>query len=47
MLLVMIKRRVNIFFMIVRQKVLKNAEVFVTTMKHWKKEKNINRKIVL
>ena len=45
MLLVMIKRRVNTFFMIVQQKVLKAAEVFVTIMKHWSQGKNINRKI--
>jgi len=33
MLLVMIKRRVNTFFMIVHRKVLKAAEMFVTTVK--------------
>jgi len=33
MLLVMIKRRANTFFMIVQWKVLKVAEMFVTTVK--------------
>ena len=47
MLLVMIKRRANTFFMIVQRKVLKAAEVFVTTMKRWSQGKNINRKIAL
>ena len=45
MLSVMIKRRVNIFFTIVQRKVLKAAEVFVTTVKRWIQGKNINRKI--
>src|SRR5713101_3997404 len=47
MLLVMIKRRANTFFMIVQRKVLKAAEVFVTTAKRWSQGKNINRKITL
>ena len=34
-------------FMIVQRKVLKAAEVFVTTAKHWSQGKNINRKIEL
>ncbi len=44
MLLVMIKRRANTFFMIVQRKVLKAAEVFVTTVKRWSQGKNINQK---
>lgn len=32
-------------FLIVRQKVPKTAEAFVTTAKHWNQEKNINQKI--
>src|SRR5262245_64457927 len=47
MLLVMIKRRANTFFTIVRRKVLRAAEVFVTTVKGWSQGKNINRKITL
>src|SRR5699024_1085628 len=47
MLLVMIKRRTNTFFMIVQRKVLKAAEVFVTILKGWSQGKNINRKITL
>src|SRR3979490_3261054 len=47
MLLVMIKKRANTFFMIVQRKVLKTAEVFVTTVKRWRQGKNINQKIVL
>src|SRR5437016_9553933 len=43
MLLVMIKRRANTFFMIVQRKVLMAAEVFVTTAKGWSQGKNINR----
>src|SRR5882762_10241723 len=43
----MIKRRANTFFMIVQRKVLKAAEVFVTTAKRWSQGKNINRKITL
>ena len=39
MLLVMIKRRANTFFMIVQQKVLNAAEVFATTGKGRKREK--------
>src|SRR5882724_3742970 len=47
MLLVMIKRRVNTFFMIVQRKALKAAEVFATTVKRWSQGKNINQKITL
>src|SRR5207245_547057 len=47
MLLVMIRRRANTIFMIVQRKVLKAAEVFVTTAKRWSQGKNINRKIAL
>ena len=47
MLLVMIKKRANTFFMIVRRKVLKAAEVFVTTVKRWSQGRNINQKIAL
>src|SRR5437879_7117414 len=47
MLLVMIKRRGNTFFMIVQRKVLKAAEVFVTTVKRWSQGRNINQKITL
>src|SRR2546425_2454882 len=47
MLSVMIKRRANTFFMIVQRKVLKAAEVFVTTAKRWTQGKNINRKTAL
>src|SRR6266852_161549 len=47
MLLVMIKRRANTFFMIVQRKVLKAAEVFATTVKGWSQGKNINQKITL
>jgi len=43
MLLVMIKRRANTFFMIVHRKVLKTAEVFATTVKRWRQGKNINQ----
>lgn len=32
-------------FLIVRQKIPKTAEAFVTTAKHWNQEKNINQKI--
>ncbi len=46
-LLVMIKRRLNIFLMIVQRKVLKVAEVFVTTLKDWSQGKSINQKITL
>src|SRR6266404_2066632 len=46
-LLVMIKRRANTFFMIVQRKVLKAAEVFVTTVKRWRQERNISQKIAL
>jgi hypothetical protein len=47
MLLVMIKRRANTFFMIVQHKVLKAAEVFATTVRRWNQGKNINPKITL
>jgi hypothetical protein len=47
MLLVMIKRKTNTFFMIVQRKVQKAGEVFVTTAKLWSQGKNINRKITL
>ena len=47
MLLVMIKRRVNTFFMIAQRKALKAAEVFATTVKRWSQGKNINQKIAL
>ena len=47
MLLVMIKRRANTFFMIVQRKVLKAAEVFVTTVKRWRQGKHLNQKITL
>ena len=42
----MIKRRANIFFMIVPRKVPKDEEVFVTIVKHWIPGKKINLKIV-
>lgn len=41
------KRRLNIFLMIVQRKVLKVAEVFVTTLKDWSQGKSINQKITL
>jgi ABC-type enterobactin transport system permease subunit len=47
MLLVMIKRRANTFFMIVQRKVLKAAEVFATTVKRWSQGKKLNQKITL
>ncbi|AIF84087.1 hypothetical protein NTE_02030 [Candidatus Nitrososphaera evergladensis SR1] len=47
MLLVMIKRRANTFFMIVQRKVLKAAEVFVTTVKGRSQGRSINQKITL
>ena len=47
MLLVMIKRRANTFFMIVQLKVLKAAEIFVMTVKRWSQGKNLNQKIPL
>ena len=47
MLLVMIIRLAITFFMTVQRKVLKAAEVFVTTVKRWSQGKNINRKIAL
>ena len=43
----LIRRRANTFFMIVQRKVLKAAEVFVTTAKRWMRGKNINPKIAL
>jgi hypothetical protein len=39
------KRLANTFFMIVQRKVLKAAEVFVTTAKRWRQGKNISQKI--
>jgi len=45
--LVMIKRRANIFCMIVQRKVLKDAEVFATTVKRWSQGKKTNQKIAL
>jgi len=47
MLLVMIKRRANTFFMIVQRKVLKAAEMFVTTVKGRRQGKHLNQKITL
>jgi len=47
MLLVKIKRRANTFSMIVQRKLLKAAEVFVTTAKARSLGKNINQKITL
>ncbi len=47
MLLVMIKRRANTFFMTAQRKVLKAAEAFATTVKHWRQGKQINQKIML
>ena len=47
MLLVMIKRRANTFFMIVQRKVLKAAKVLATTVKRRSQGKNINQKIRL
>ena len=41
-----IKSRMNIFFMIVPQKVLKAAEAFVTTVQRRNPEKNLNQPIV-
>src|SRR5438552_18289815 len=41
MLLVMIKRRANTSFLIVQQKLLTAAEMFVTTVKRWIQGKNI------
>ena len=41
------KKRANSSFMIVQRKVLKGAEVFVTTVKRWRNGKNTNRKIAL
>src|SRR6266705_1004621 len=45
MLLVIIKRRANTSFFIVQRKVLKAAQEFVTTVKHWIPGKNTNQKI--
>jgi hypothetical protein len=39
------KKQTNTFFMIIRQKVLQVAEVFVRTERLWIRGKNINRKI--
>ena len=47
MLLLMIKRQTNTFFMIVQGKVLKAAEVFATAVKRWSQGKNINQKMTL
>ena len=44
MLLFMIKRRTNTFFMIVQRKVRKAAEVFVTTVKRWSQGKKQTKK---
>ena len=41
------RRRANTSFLIVQRKVLKAAEVFVTTVRPWSQGKNINRKIAL
>ena len=46
MLLAKIRKRADIFFMIVQRKVPKAAEVFVTTVKRWSQEKNLNRQTV-
>jgi hypothetical protein len=43
----MIKRQTNIFFTIAHRKVLKAAEAFVTIMRRWRQEKNINPKTAL
>lgn len=45
MLLAMIKKRADIYFIIVQQKVQTVAEAFVMTMKRWRKGKKINMKI--
>src|SRR4029434_11243213 len=42
-LLVMTRRTTNTFSMIVPRKVLKDAEVFVTTVQRWNQGKKINR----
>lgn len=47
MLLVMLKRRMSIFFMIVQRKVQKVAGVFAMTVRHWRLGKSTNQKIVL
>lgn len=47
MWLATIKKPGNTYFMIVRRKAPKAAEVFVMTIKHWRPEKNINPKIAL
>jgi leucyl aminopeptidase (aminopeptidase T) len=47
MLLVMIKKQANEFFMIVQRKVLKAAEMFVTTVKGRKQGNHLNLKITL
>ena len=38
------KKQANTFFTIVQPKALPAVEVFVTTTKRWRKEKNINQK---
>jgi hypothetical protein len=45
--IVMTKRLASAPFMIVQRKVLKAAEVFVTTAPRWSQGKNINRKTAL
>lgn len=47
MLLVMIKIRVRIYFMIVQQKLRKAEEVCVTMLKHWNQERKISQEIAL
>ncbi len=47
MLLILIKRRVNLLFLIVQSKALKAEEVFVTIVKSRNQEKSINRQIML
>ena len=43
MLLARIRRRANTFFMIVRRKVLKAAEMFAMTVTRWNRGGNINQ----
>ena len=47
MLLAMMKRRANTFFVIVLRKVQRVAEVFVTIVRLWRQGKKTNQKIVL
>ncbi len=47
MLLAMIKKRANSFFMIVQRKVLKAAETFVTTVKGLTQGKHLEQQITL